>query len=285
METGQAILIDDDWFIEHVRGDALIGMAEEHSHNCYEIYLYLGKEMIQFIEDRNYTLRSHDMVLIDRRVYHKTRYPADDQSRERILIMFAHSALRMVDSQQFAEQLARLFSLHKVQFHSNEALHAIEEDIIRLERTFSGANSVLAFQKARLQLCELLVTLVDLHERGVLTSDADKLNTAEKRVSAVVRYINERYSASQSLDELARLFFVSRYTLCHEFKKITGTTVVEFINRKRLAEASRLLRGTSSSVTDVAQAVGFNSINNFNVKFRQAHGCTPSEYRRGSSSV
>jgi len=74
--------------------------------------------------------------------------------------------------------------------------------------------------------------------------------------------------------------FINRYYLCHIFKEVTGLSVIEFINTKRLAEAERLLRYSSSSITYICEAVGFNSISHFINLFKKAYLCTPSEFRK-----
>jgi AraC-like DNA-binding protein len=266
--------------VECAQGEHLTSMRDEHRHDCYEIYLFLGREMSQFIQDRNFTLRCHDMALIGRLVYHRTHYTVSDKNRERVLIMFDCKCLKSMGIPDADAVLDRLFSLRKVGFSSEDDRRMAEENILRLNAAFENAKTGPARLKAKFQLYELLASLLDLHERGLIASCNEELNTAEKRVAAVIRYLNENYAGDHSLEELARIFFVGRYTLCHEFRRIAGTTVLEYLNRRRLGEACRLLRQTPSSITEIAQAVGFGSSNYFNAKFKSCYGCTPSAYRK-----
>ncbi|NLC67425.1 MAG: helix-turn-helix transcriptional regulator [Clostridiaceae bacterium] len=59
------------------------------------------------------------------------------------------------------------------------------------------------------------------------------------------------------------MFYISQFHLCHTFKDITGISIMEFINRKRLVEAKKLLKYTNLSITDISNMVGFNSVSRF----------------------
>jgi AraC-like DNA-binding protein len=64
-----------------------------------------------------------------------------------------------------------------------------------------------------------------------------------------------------------------------------GTCFYDLVNRKRIAEASRLLQADGErTVLEIALAVGFNSKSTFNAAFRQHVGRTPTEFRRTGTS-
>lgn len=53
-----------------------------------------------------------------------------------------------------------------------------------------------------------------------------------------------------------------------------------FLNHYRIAEAAERLSNDQGTITDIAYALGYNSLSAFNRAFRQIHQKTPSEYRR-----
>ena len=264
--------------VEHDHG--MVSMPDEHYHDNYEIYFYLGRQMTQFIQDRSFTLRRGDLALINRHVYHRTRYSPEEKESERVLITFSREMLRLLDLPRLDSRIEKLFALRKPCFQSERDRKTVEEAVLRLNGAFAGAGHDSALLLCRLQLCELLCLLIDMMERGAISADHEDLNNAEKRIAAVARYINENFAGNISLEELSQLFFTGRFTLCHDFKRVTGSTVLEFLTRKRLNEACRLLRETDRSITDIAHATGFRSINCFNEKFRRALDRTPRQYRQ-----
>jgi len=63
------------------------------------------------------------------------------------------------------------------------------------------------------------------------------------------------------------------------FKKATGTTYQEYLTGRRVEEARKLLKESSRTVTEIANAVGYSDINNLIRNFKKHTGFTPSEFR------
>ena len=95
-----------------------------------------------------------------------------------------------------------------------------------------------------------------------------------------VRRTVEKHLADPDLtvQELAREVAVSRSTLYRRLKAETGQTPSAFIRQVRIEYGARLLREGTGTVSEVAYAVGFNSLTYFGKRFREHVGVTPSEY-------
>ena len=66
------------------------------------------------------------------------------------------------------------------------------------------------------------------------------------------------------------------------FRRATGNTFTDFVNRMRITKACQLLMETDRYVTTICYEVGFNNVANFNRRFRDVKGMTPKEFRRQS---
>jgi AraC-like DNA-binding protein len=80
--------------------------------------------------------------------------------------------------------------------------------------------------------------------------------------------------------EMARSAGVSEQYFCKLFKRTTGATFTDYLTRARVDRAEQLLRNPARKVTDIAHAVGFQSLSQFNRSFKRVVGKTPSDYRR-----
>jgi len=83
--------------------------------------------------------------------------------------------------------------------------------------------------------------------------------------------------------ELADAMSQDRSHLFRRVKQLFGESPSDLIWRPRIDEGERLLADGSATVSDVAYAVGFNSLSHFCRRFREAHGVTPATYRSRAS--
>jgi DNA-binding response OmpR family regulator/two-component sensor histidine kinase len=79
---------------------------------------------------------------------------------------------------------------------------------------------------------------------------------------------------------LCREVAMSRSQLHRKLKAVTGRTTSDFVRTHRLRKATQLLEAGYGNVTEVAYAVGFQSLSYFSRSFRDLYGFQPSEYLR-----
>jgi AraC-like DNA-binding protein len=101
----------------------------------------------------------------------------------------------------------------------------------------------------------------------------------ERRVTSVVRHLEQRFIEPCPLEDLASLAGLSAFHFLRVFKATTGLTPHQHILRTRLRAAAATLARTRVPITEVALAVGFEDLSNFTRTFRAEYGTTPSRYR------
>jgi transcriptional regulator GlxA family with amidase domain len=95
-----------------------------------------------------------------------------------------------------------------------------------------------------------------------------------------VTFIEVHLEERLTLPVIARAAGVSTRSLVRLFRKEVGTTVVEFILRRRIARARDLLRRTDHSCAEIAFEAGFGSVQHFNRIFRRHQDLTPGQWRQ-----
>ena len=98
-------------------------------------------------------------------------------------------------------------------------------------------------------------------------------------VADVQRYIDARLAHKISLAELAERAGISRAWFAHNFKLGTGMSPHQFLNRRRVSAACRLLLDTRLDLLTISHEVVFSSQSHFTSVFRAQLGCTPGQYR------
>ncbi|MBO5093584.1 MAG: helix-turn-helix transcriptional regulator [Lachnospiraceae bacterium] len=105
---------------------------------------------------------------------------------------------------------------------------------------------------------------------------------AQDKLEQIREYLLAHYMEKISLDELTRVFFISKYHLVREYRKRFGITPGNDLTACRLSHAKSLLRSGTQSVEEIAVLCGFHSSAYFIRMFKRSENMTPLEYRRKS---
>jgi AraC-like DNA-binding protein len=106
---------------------------------------------------------------------------------------------------------------------------------------------------------------------------------SDPRIGAVLRSVHERIEQPWTVAELASAAGMSRSAFALRFRQIVGETPLEYLTRWRIYKAALLLRDGDKKLTEVANAVGYDSDGSFNKTSKRIVGVTPGEYRRTSN--
>lgn len=113
----------------------------------------------------------------------------------------------------------------------------------------------------------------------LLQRPAQRTKSGDK-IKEMMAYIHEHYGEKLAVSDLAAAAFLSERECFRAFRECLRTTPAEYLKSYRLQQACRLLRENRASVTEIGQLCGLGSSSYFGKTFRDAMGCTPSEYRR-----
>lgn len=99
-------------------------------------------------------------------------------------------------------------------------------------------------------------------------------------VRKVIVLVDADLSAPLTLDALSREVGVSASYLSTAFKRETGTTLTEYVRKKRVRYAQKLLETTHLQIQTVAGHCGVIDVQYFSKMFKRETGKTPLEYRK-----
>jgi len=107
-----------------------------------------------------------------------------------------------------------------------------------------------------------------------------QLSRAEPVEIWKARKFIEQHSAEElSLTKVARAVNVSANHLSEKFKHVTGVNFVDYVARTRFEKARRLLEDVDLRISEIAFAVGFQSLSQFNRVFKKLSRKSPTEFR------
>lgn len=250
-----------------------------HVHSTYEIYYLIDGERAYFIKDRTYSSSAGDLVFIPKSEVHKS-LNCSNPAHERIVVNFSDRFLEGLGDACGSDLFAPFGMPSHVLRLGELEREAVLKLFERMERELADRQPGY-LNLVRLQLAELLLMAARWTPRGE-TEAAAAVNTnpRHRKISDIVRHINEHYHEPMTLERLAGQFYISPYHLSRAFKQVTGFTFIEYVTMTRVREAQQLLARTGLKIIEIAAQVGYDSIAHFGRSFKQKTGLTPREYRR-----
>lgn len=122
----------------------------------------------------------------------------------------------------------------------------------------------------------------ELLERVLTLRDKESENQGRRVVKKGLEYIEENFSEeSLSLNSVAGAIGVSSNYFSSVFSQEMQMTFIEYVTKKRMEKAKRLLRQTEKHSGEIAAEVGYKDPHYFSFVFKKTVGCTPREYRNG----
>ncbi|TVX99438.1 AraC family transcriptional regulator [Paenibacillus cremeus] len=125
----------------------------------------------------------------------------------------------------------------------------------------------------------VMLEAVRLVAAGEARDSVGKGGSATAVREAIV-YMKNHYSKEIGREDVARHVALSPAYLSSKFKKHTGSSPIQYLNKLRLDHAKQLLRQSEMPIRQVAEEVGFADSFYFSRLFTKETGMSPREYRK-----
>ncbi|MBS7008519.1 AraC family transcriptional regulator [Anaerostipes sp.] len=100
-------------------------------------------------------------------------------------------------------------------------------------------------------------------------------------IGRMLDYIEEHLNDEElNLDMIAEQMGYSKYHLHRMFTFVVGISIHQYLQRRRLTEASRMLVFTEKTLMEIGLYAGYDTQRSFSRSFKSMYKCTPSSYRK-----
>jgi len=123
-------------------------------------------------------------------------------------------------------------------------------------------------------LTELLITACRLAAQPAGES------AHRSRIGRLITHLDQQFTEPLSLSQMEALTGLSPRSLQRHFLSVTGCSPHQYLLRRRMAHACRLLRETDCKIAGIAAQTGFSDVAYFARMFRRLTGETARGYRR-----
>jgi len=233
-------------------------MPFTHYHSSYELYYLEAGKRDYLVEDKFFTISAGDFVLIKPNVLHRT----NGGYSLRTLVGFSPAFLQKTYTPTAAKHILKCFD--------NVLISPPDEmqgELKNLLQSITKCSNPIDFAS----------------DLGVLLRKLSKCtpdNHYDKRMSTIIKYINQNFSDIHSIEDIAERLHISKYYLCRLFKDATGITLIDYLNTIKVKNACKFLETTDKDILEISQLCGFNSSAYFSNVFKKVMEQSPSKYRQ-----
>ncbi len=151
----------------------------------------------------------------------------------------------------------------------------VAKSLLRLAQ-MENLNQFIGF----LKIIQMLAK-IDIEPLSRFTYAKTLSSNEGERLQVVFDFVLKNFHKSIALDEVATMTFMTPTAFCRFFKQRTNKTFFQFLIELRIEHACQLLNEEKEmNINLIADLSGFNSISNFNKKFKKMKGITPSQYQQ-----
>lgn len=101
---------------------------------------------------------------------------------------------------------------------------------------------------------------------------------------ALKDYIDANFEQIITLDDIAALYEVNKFTALRKFKKRYGVGIIEYYNALRLEFAKKSLQKEGHTITYVSNQLHFTDVYTFSKFFKNHTGTSPRAYKSGKTN-
>ena len=246
-----------------------------HWHNAVQYCLVLSGNVVFCCADQAITLSKGEGIFIHSKVAH-TSAPACQNASYFCLDLDASfldhtpifSKYLFAFSPKTSPSMQALYPDSPVHQSILSRLEQIESLLCQLPENYELLLYALLYQ--------LFADTLALPEESPKAS----ISEVNERLVQILSYIQLHFAEPIHLNHIASEIHLSESECCRFFKKVTGQRLFEYLQRYRLTQSLALLRQSSMSIAEIAQAVGFGNQSYFTECFKRDFGQTPLQFRK-----
>lgn len=236
---------------------------ELHCHDQYEINYILGGDVVFLMEGMEFRPQPNSVLLIAPHKFHGL-YTFSERPYIRYQIHFYPDVLTEEEQQLLLLPFNKenVMFCNADRFHLDHYMEAIDDCQI--------LDSLLLDIAIRSRLVSLLSQLNAISASAINGAEIDPI------AREILMYINEHLTEPLYVEEIAKKFFMSKNYLTKIFRKLTGTTVSNYILHKRLSIAKGLIQAGHPATVAALQS-GFPEYSTFYRNYKKVFGYSPNQ--------
>ena len=241
-----------------------------HYHDCHQI-IFVTKGKAQFcVNEAIFEATAGSLLVFSRYENHSITICSEEYERYVLQISSKADILENRIYSLFYNRPAGFCNLLDV----SDSAHRFKTLFAQITEEYHGQNE-MGNDMLSLLVNQLLILICRQLPEALLPFEEQNFET----VSHIQRRFENECDKTYSLKNLAKEYNISPSSLSHQFKRITGSSVMGYLLSCRIATAKKYLTKTNLSISEIVERCGFSDNSNFSRTFTALCGLSPSDFR------
>ena len=253
-----------------------------HFHNLMEIAVCRSGSGEVIIDEKRYTYKKDDMIVIPRNFPHLIAADPEEKSFWEYIYVKPNT---LVENIYQADKRKKDWFMENVE---PRAFLKSKEDEPEL---FAEINLIMdqcrrrgyQFRKSvNGLLFVLFIEIIRINQKECEKPEYSKELNAQKVeiLGAALEYIEVNFAKDLRTGDIARSLYVSETCLRRLFAEICGVSPMQYAKIIRIEKACELLENNKININQIAYKVGYTNISTFIKNFKEVTGKTPKDWRQ-----
>ena len=243
-----------------------------HWHSDIEICYSADSRLLVTNNDHNFILEEDSISVINSGELHQINAVPN----------YSKTSLSVIVSYQFLKETYPkiddiIFKIDK----TTEAYAELKKLLNKIYYLYKEeSHDELIYLRINEALYGILYLLLNNFKEDKVKNASISTQKYHERYQKILKYIDENYNQSITLDDVASFSNISKHHLSREFKKYVGYGFRKHINKVRIQHSLDDLINTDMPLIDIAVNHGFNDTRSYISAFKEIFYTTPTKYRK-----
>lgn len=241
-----------------------------HYHDCHQILFVQNGTVEVYVNKTKHIVTSGNIAIFSRYENHSINVISDDYER---FVLQINPFIENRESKVYSLFLNRPSGFNNI-FDVSQFQYEFKQIFLKILDETESEN-LMASEMQNLLINQIVIMLYRLFPGNFAAFEDEKFDL----IFEIQRRFETNYSQQYTLNGLAKEYCISVSTLLHQFKRVTGFSVFEYLHSCRMASAKYYLAKTHLSICEIIEKCGFTDNSNFSRSFKKKTGLTPSQFR------
>ena len=260
-----------------------------HAHSEYQLFVVLEGTGTRFIGDSIRSFKAGELILTGPHLSHLWR--SSEKFTDEALPSSVAGIVIYFDEHFLGETMLDKSELHRLKILLDKSRRGLEffgdirTKVTKLMKkliNIEGIHSLIHL----LKIFDLLSNTKEYEYISSRNYTEFSFNEHESdRLNKVYKFVIKNYRNKIPLEKMAELLHMTPTSFSRYFSMMNNKTYSQFVSEVRIKHACELLTESNLSIAEICYECGFNTLSNFNKKFKDIMDKKPSEYKRAFLNV